>query len=125
MSDPKLIEARDRIRAILTELDIAGHVVLHNAPGSVEILHRFDPSYSKLTFKPPMVGVRSLIEDYNGDHEAQQRDLEATVNLVRSIAEVLATNAVMLLELSGIIDEKTNAAHGPMVRDDDGERTLQ
>ena len=124
MSDPKLLEARDRIRAVLNELDIAGHVILHNAPGSVEIFIKFDPSYSKISFDPPVVRVRSKIEDYNGDADAQRRDLEATASLVHCFAESLATNAMMMLDLSKVIDEKVDARHTPLVRDDE-KRTLQ
>lgn len=114
MPDAKLLEARDRIRAVLDDLDIAGHVVLHNAPGNVEILTKFDPSYSKLIFEPPMMALRSKLSDYNGDADAQRRDLEATASIVRSFGESLATNAMMLLELSAIIDEKVGAEHTPL-----------
>lgn len=117
MADPKLIEARDRIRAVLDDLDIAGHVVLHNAPGSLEVLSKLDPSYSKLIGLPPMVRLHSKLSDYHGDAEAQRRDLEATANLVRAFGEALASNAMMLLELSQIIDANVGAEHGPLAPD--------
>jgi hypothetical protein len=123
MPDPKLLEARDRIRAVLDELDIAGHVVLHNKPGKVEVLHKLDPSYSKLLFDPPMMALRSKLDDYHGDADAQRRDLEATASLVRCFGEVLATDAMMLLEMSKIIDDKVGAEHTPLYRDDEDRPT--
>lgn len=118
MPDLKLLEARDRIRAVLDDLDIAGHVVLHNKPGSVEILTKLNPSYSKLEGLPPFVKLRSRLVDYHGDVDAQRRDLEATASIVRSFGETLATNAMMLLELSEIIDAKIGAEHAPLKPDD-------
>lgn len=118
MSDPKLIQARDRIRSILDELDIAGHVALHNAPGSMEIFTKLDPSYSRLVGLPPVVRFHSKLEDYQGDAEAQRRDLEATANMVSSLAEALGRNALGLIELSQTIDAKTGAKHTPLEKDD-------
>ena len=119
MSDQKLIDARDRIKAILDEADIAGHVVLHNAPGNFEVFTKLDPSYSKLIGLPPVVQIRSKLADYGGDAEKQRQDLQATACMVRGIAEVTGTIAVQLYELAEFIDAKTGAEHGPMQRDDD------
>jgi len=118
MSDPKLIEARDRIKAILVELDIAGHVVLHNAPGKLEIYTRLDPSYSKLIGLPPLVRLRSKLADYDGDAEAQRRDLEATAGMVRGMGETMGLNAMQMLDLADWIDKAVGAEHTPMQRDD-------
>ena len=114
MADSKLLLARDRIQALLQALDIAGGVFLHNAPNQTEILARLDPSYSKLSGQLPLVMLRSQLADYGGDAAAQRRDLEATANMVRSLAEAMAANAVGLLELADVIDAKTNAEHTPL-----------
>lgn len=118
MSDPKLIDARDRIQKILDEADIAGHVVLHNAPGKFEVFTKLDPSYSKLIGLPPVVRLRSKLADYNGDAGKQREDLQATASMVRGIAELAGLTAVQLLELAEFIDAKTGAEHGPMRPDD-------
>lgn len=117
MSDPKLINARDRIKQILDEEDIAGHVVLHNAPGSFEVFTKLDPSYSKLIGLPPVVRLRSKLVDYEGDTNKQRADLEATSNMVSGIAELTGTIAVQLYELAQFIDLKTGAEHSPMTSD--------
>lgn len=109
--DAKLIEARARIEAILKELDIAGCVFLHNAPGEMEVFTRLDPSYSKLDFRPHagVARLRSQVADYGGDLEAQRRDLEATLSMVRGMAELMAANGLSLLELSMQLDAFTGA----------------
>ncbi len=119
MSDAKLLRARARIQAVLNDLDIAGHVVLHNKPGSIEVFSKLDPTYSKLIGLPPLVRIRSKLADYQGDAEAQRRDLEATTNMVSSMAQVLGQNALMLLELASLFDAKTGAEHTALRRDDD------
>lgn len=118
MSDSKLIEARDRIKRLLDEADIAGHVVLHNAPDKFEIYTKLDPSYSKLIGLPPVVRIRSKLSDYGGDVDRQRADLAATANMVRGFGESMGVNAMQLLELADFIDQQTGASHGPMERDD-------
>lgn len=117
MSDPKLIDARDRIQAILTELDIAGHVVLHNAPGKFEVIAAFEPGYSILRGLPPHTRIVSKLADYHGDRQAQIRDQEASANMVRGVGEILAQHAIWLLELANVVDTETGAEHTPMEPD--------
>jgi len=124
MSDPKLIRARDRIKQILDEEDIAGHVILHNAPGSFEIVTKLDPSYSKLIGLPPVVHLRSKLVDYDGDINRQRADLTATASMVSGIAELTGTTAVQLFELAQFINTRTGAEHGPMTRDNGPEAAL-
>jgi len=118
MSDSKLLKARAEIEAIIDRHDIAAHVVLHNAPGSLEIFYRLQPSYSRLIGLPPMVRLRSKLAEYKGDADAQRRDLEATANMVSGIATALGGNAMMMLELASLIDGWTGAKHTEMRRDD-------
>jgi hypothetical protein len=114
MSDPKLLAARAEILAVLKRYDIAGHIVLHNAPGNLEIFSKFDPSYSRLIGLPPVVRLRSKAADYGGDKDAQRRDLEATANMVSGIATTMAENAMNLLNLAAWIDNATGAKHTPL-----------
>lgn len=114
MSDPALLAARREIELILKRHDIAGIVVLHNAPGEIEILHDFHPSYSKLIGDPPAMRLRSKLADYNGDTEAQKRDLEATLSMLRGFAETLATQGLWLMDFSEHFDKAANATHTPL-----------
>lgn len=117
MSDPKLLKAMAEIKQVLDEADIAGHVVLHNAPGKFEVFTKLDPSYSKLIGLPPAVRLRSKLADYNGDSEKQRADLEATASMVGGLGELMGKGALGLIQLSAWIDANTGAEHGPMERD--------
>jgi len=93
---PKLKEAMAEIKAILTKHDIAGHVLLHE-PGFSEYLLAISPSWSLLKqhIDGDGVGVqiRSKLEDFGCDVEAQHRANEATVNLVHHFAKMLMMDA--------------------------------
>lgn len=119
--DPKLILARAEIEAILSQHDIAAHVILHNAPGNAEVFMRMTPSYSRLVEVAHdnhgvSYRVRSKLADYNGDTAAQQRDLAATANMVHVLAMTLGTAAIPMLRLANQVDLITGASHGPGVR---------
>lgn len=118
--DAKLIEARARIESILIELDIAGYVVLHNAPGSLEVFVRLDPSYSKLVLnaRTGEARLRSVLADYGGDREAKQRDLAATLNMVSGMGELIGRSALDLIELGARYDALTGAKHTALERDE-------
>ena len=119
--DPKLIAARAEITAILKKHDIAGHVILHNAPGESEVFMDLQPSYSKLIEEGRdnegvSFRLRSKLVDYGGDVDRQRYELEATLNMVSSIALHLANGAIPMLNLSTHLDEKTGAEHSAMER---------
>lgn len=116
----KLLKARALIETILQEYDIAGHVVLH-MPGFLENFSRYDPSYSRarpvLDKDGVMIGMHihsKLAEHYNGDLAAQKRDLEATSGMLSGMAQMLAHDAMSLLELSQQVDAKLGSMHTPM-----------
>jgi hypothetical protein len=119
--DAKLIEARALIEAIIKRLDIAAYVVLHNAPGHVEIFHSFTPSYSNLTevteHGEAMYRLRSTKADYGGDVDAKHRDLEATVCMVSAMGEAFMNAAMSTVGLSAALDKVTGAKHMPLVKD--------
>jgi hypothetical protein len=114
VGNEKLLAARAKIEAILKEYDIAGHVVLH-CPGFIEVFRDMQPSYSKATITErdggTEVRVRSKLADYNGDKDAQRRDLEATANLFASMAEALLYNAYGSAQMAAMVDEAMNAEH--------------
>src|SRR4051812_48517964 len=96
--DSKLIAARAEIELILKKHDIAGWVVLHNAPGEMEVFSHLEPSYSIL--RPQIVDggmavrVLSKLSDYGGDTKRQQHDQAATANMVHGFAQMLGLTAM-------------------------------
>jgi len=117
----KLINARAEIQAILEKHDIAGHVILHCAPGDLEVFMHLTPGYSKLVRQgTEQTGLsfrlRSRLADYGGDAAAQGRDLAATANMVHGLGTALAQDAISMLELATVVNKATGAVHGPIVR---------
>lgn len=119
--DTKLIQARAEIEEILRRHDIAGYVVLHNAPDQSEVFMRLTPGYSRLVEVAADAGgtmyrLRSKLADYGGDVEAQRRDLEATANMVHSLAMHLGTGAMPMLRLADQVNRSTGATHSAALR---------
>lgn len=88
----KLKAVMAEIVSILERHDIAGIIMLHE-PGFSEFLTRVDPSWSiaRLEETPQGLGLRlrSKLEEYGGDRERQQREAEATVNMLVHFVDVL------------------------------------
>jgi len=119
--DTKLIGARAEIQAILDKHDIAAHVILHNAPGSLEVFMHLTPGYSKLVrMGTEQEGLafrlRSHLADYGGDAAAQARDLAATANMVHGLGMVLAQDGMSMLQLAQVVNKAARAEHGPFIR---------
>lgn len=117
--DPKLLRVRAEIEAILQREDIAAHVILHNAPDQAEVFLKLDPSYSKLTMQSVdshgvIYRLRSNLEDYGGDKEAQRRDIVATANMAAMFADILKASATSMRGLSNRIDKVVGATHTPL-----------
>ena len=119
-SSPKLKAVRAEIEALLKKHDVAGHVVLHT-PGFGEVFAHLTPSYSKISGLLPTIRIRSKAEDYGGDREAQRRHLEATANMVSTMATLLGQAALAFIDLSTVINTKTGAVHtdGKFTQDPD------
>jgi hypothetical protein len=115
---PRLKEIMARISSILLNEDVAGYIVLHE-PGFSEYRLAIDPSWSVLS----MIGeegirLRSKLEDYGGDRERQRREIEATTNLLRHLADLLPMHAQVFEALhekvcETMIVEHTEATHTP------------
>lgn len=110
-----LLAARAEIEEILRKRDIAGHVVLY-MPGFVEIFSHYEPSFSKLKMvhineHEFELRIQSKLADYNGNVEAQRRDLNATAGMLSSIAQILAGDAITLMNASTYVDQKLHATH--------------
>jgi hypothetical protein len=112
----KLLRARAEVNAILAKYDIAGFVVMHAAPNASEVICHLEPSYSVVKILKGQAVIRSKLEDYNGDKEAQRRDLTASVNMASSLFELTAHTAMMLGNLSKTLDKLTHAGHTEMTQ---------
>lgn len=118
--DPKLIAARAEIEAILRKNDIGAWVVLHNAPGEIEVFSHLTPSYSILQTTTgehgnlQAVRILSKLDQYDGDREKQRADQGATAGMINSFALVMGTTAISLIELANTIDEAVGAEHEPL-----------
>lgn len=110
----KLLRARAEVNAILDKYDIAGFVVLHAAPNACEVICHLEPSYSVVKILKGQARIKSHIDDYKGDSEAQRRDLSASANMASSLFEMTAHTAMMLGELSKTLDALTGATHTEM-----------
>lgn len=111
----KLLTARGEIEEVLKRHNLAGYVMLYHPPGAIEVLMHLTPTWSKLTPIKREHGIayhlRSKSTDYGGDIEAQRRMLEATVGMVSSMAQVLGTTGLTMLELATELDNATGAEH--------------
>lgn len=118
MSDPKLKRARERIEAIFKEEDIAGFVVLHNAPGEAEHFYDIHPSYSILEGDFPSIRVRSTLAQYHGNQELQIEHRAATANMVSLIGTIAVCSSMEFLKLVEFLDKALGAEHTPIKRTD-------
>jgi hypothetical protein len=111
----KLLKARAEIEDILTRYDLGAVIVLHAAPTSSEFVMRLEPSYSVMKVESDgRVRVESKLENYNGDKEAKRYDLAATANMASSLFELTGRCAIMLGQLSEIIDRHSGAGHSEL-----------
>lgn len=106
--------ARTEIEAVLKKHDLAGVVVLHT-PGMTEFFHDIRPSYSCawLDEQAQMLRVRSKLDHYHGDAQAQQHDQAATANMLHGLAEDLNSASGMFLDMAAIADRMLRAKHTP------------
>jgi hypothetical protein len=102
---------------VLKRHDIAAHVILC-MPKFVEIFTELEPSFSRLKVQRDehgmTVAVRSKLADYGGDKAAQRRDLEATAGMVSAMAEMLAAEAMAMIQLTEAVDGAIGAEHTPI-----------
>lgn len=109
----KLKEAMARINVILKEGEIAGYIVLHE-PGFSEYLLAIEPSWSVLSvIGEEGIRLRSKLEDYGGDKDRQRREIEATTNLLRHLADLLPMHAQVFEALHAKVAEIMHVEHTP------------
>lgn len=96
---PKLKTAMERIKAILKEYDIAGHVVLHT-PGFSEYHLKLDPSYSCAKMTDEGIFIRGKLErDFGGDKKLQIQKLTDTVNMFIHFTDTVAPQVVGMIDV--------------------------
>lgn len=121
MDDPqgreRLLRARGEIAAIVGRYDLCASVVL-SAPGQFEALLCIESSWSraKLEITEHGQGIRitSKLADYRGDVEAQKKDLEATMSMVRGFMELLGFAAFAFHKVDESLSRELNAVSTPL-----------
>lgn len=101
------------IKEILKKHDIAGYVFLHT-PGFGETGRNLTPSYS-VALEQPGGGIRlksKFVEDHKGNKEQQAQMQSATSNMLKLFGEMMASNAMHIIETSQMFDEYIEAEHG-------------
>lgn len=106
--------ARTEIEAVLKKHDLAGVVVLHT-PGMIEFFYDIQPSYSCawVDESASRLRIKSKLEQYGGDAQAQQHDQAATANMLHGLAEDLNSASGMFLDMAAIADRMLRAEHTP------------
>lgn len=111
--------ARAEIEGILKKHDLAAVVALHT-PGMTEFFYDITPSYSCVWIdeRVQQLRMKSKLEQYGGDRQAQLSDQAATANMIHGLAEDLNAAAGMFGSVAAVIDralraEHTEATHTP------------
>jgi hypothetical protein len=114
----KLLSAHGEVVEVLKRYDLCGNMYLIGRHQMEAILH-LDATWSNLS---PVLGIDgnvlgvhlcSKAADYD-DATTQHQDLEATVGMVRALAEMLGQGALAWMETSELFDEETGAEHTPL-----------
>lgn len=109
---PRLKIARAEIEAVLRKHDLAGVVVLHT-PGMSEFFYNIQPSYSCVWIDEAhsILRLKSTLNDYGGDLQAQRRDLAATANMTQALAVDLTRAAQMFEDVARLVNRPFGARH--------------
>lgn len=107
---PKLKEVMAEIITVLKRHDIAGHVVLYE-PGFSEYLWLIDPSWSVMRFEKEGLRFESRLVDYGGDKARQQREQEASINMIKHFGDVLINGGAMAKEIERQLKKQIDFEH--------------
>lgn len=112
-------EVAVQIRKLLKENDMAGYVVIAGRQSATFSLC-LDPEWMKLQAMEEGDGqssfrMRSKKEDYNGDTEAQRRDLESTMGFLLQVGTMSGEMAMNLLRLHEYFNKSVHAEHSESV----------
>ena len=106
---PKLKVAAEEIKAILKKHDIAGAILIHT-PGYAEFILELTPTYSCATLHHDHIHFKAKKEDFN-DELKRHKAIADTANMMHSLADGTARNAMMLIKVSEQFTEITGAEH--------------
>lgn len=106
---PKLKKAAAEIKAIIKKYDIAASIVLHT-PGHAEFLLEITPSYSCAKLNHDHVHFKAKKEDFN-DEQKRMQTISDTANMMNCLSEVVAKNAMMLINVSEQFDKIVGSDH--------------
>lgn len=114
-----LLSARGEIMQILRRHNLCGSIVLAGEH-QMEALLDLDATWSRaslVTFGEGGQGIhiRSTSQDYGGDIEAQKRDLEATISMIRGMLEILGFTAFAMHKCDEEISKLIDSVSGPLV----------
>lgn len=115
--DAKLLAARAEIETVLRRYDVAGWVILHNAPGELEWFSHLSPSYSRIVMEPRPDGGSSMrmrakpADSSPGAIEEERRAVQATANMMHMMALALGDAAMQMLPAAEKINKATGAKH--------------
>jgi hypothetical protein len=107
---PKLKEAMAEIKAIIIKHDIAAHVLLHE-PGFSEYLLEIEPCWSILKLEKKGIRIRSKLEDFAGDRDAQRKASEDTTSLIRHFADLLARDSEIFEQIYKMLLKHWDITH--------------
>lgn len=122
MSDEKLLAMCKTIENMMRQEDVAGFVVLFNAPDQFETFTRIDPTFSIAKFEQGRRGlaIRLNSKGYVGTADEKHAALEATASMLAGLGEIAGRNAVAFLScLNAMQDQLPGMTQTPLYRTDD------
>jgi hypothetical protein len=118
----KMLHVRAQIENLLRAHDLCADVVI-GGRGRCEVFTVLDASWSRVSLieLPDSAGyilrVRSKLADYKGDADAQRADLEHTVGMVSTFAQVKAQQGLQWLDAAAYFDSMVGAEPTPLTHE--------
>jgi len=114
----KLVALKERILELAHAADVCVCATLVGREGLAELFVDVDASWSAVKLYPAAGGFALRLSSnhvhYKGDTAAQKRDLENTLGMIRTFAEIMGTNALTWLSAADAFDGMTGATHSPL-----------
>lgn len=107
---PTLKEAMAEIKAIIAKHDISGHVILHE-PGFSEYFFAIEPSWSLLKIEKNGIRIRSKLEDFAGNKDAQKKASENTVSLIRHFIDDMVRDTKLFEQIYKMLSKHWDITH--------------
>ena len=110
--NPILLKVAKEINEILKRENVAGAITLH-VPGYMHFHVHLEPTYSICKFDGEMLLIKSKLEDFNGDLQAQKKAVKDTANMLHLLFIGTGETCMNLQAASQMLDKQTNAIHYP------------